>query len=58
MATSLDRPGKQYRIEQHTNMPTIPENLVKIGLVVSEISMLQAIVKKEKERIEKKVTAA
>ena len=29
-------------------MFTIPENLVKIGLVVSEISLLQAIVKKGK----------
>jgi len=29
----------------HTDR-TIPENLVKIGLVVSEISLLQAIVKK------------
>ena len=27
-------------------MSTIPENLVKIGLVVFEISLLQAIVKK------------
>jgi len=41
-------------------MPTIPEILVKIGLVVSEISLLQAIVKKEDddERKGKKVTAA
>jgi len=31
---------------------------VKIGLVVSEISLLQAIVKKEDERTGKKVTAA
>ena len=38
-------------------MSTIPENLVKIGLVVSKISLLQAIVKKE-ERRGKKVTAA
>jgi len=36
-------------------MSTNPENLVKIGLVVSEISLLQAIVKKEKK---KKVTEA
>jgi len=27
----------------------IPENLMKIGLVVSEISLLQAIVKKKKK---------
>ena len=30
-------------------MSTIPETLVKIGLAVSEISLLQAIVEKEKE---------
>jgi len=41
-------------------MSTTPENLVKIGLVVSEICLLQVIVKKEKEkeRIGNKVTAA
>jgi len=43
-------------------MSTTHENLVKIGIVVSEISLLQAIVKKEEEeeeeRIGKKVTAA
>jgi len=38
-------------------MSTTPENLVKIGLVVCEISLLQAIVKK-KERRGKKVTKA
>jgi len=38
-------------------MSSTPENLVKIGLVVSEISLLQAIVKKE-ERRGKKVTSA
>jgi len=32
----------------YTNMSTIPENFVKIGLVVSKISMLQAIVKKRR----------
>jgi len=36
-------------------MSTNPENLVKIGLVDSEISLLQALVKKEKKT--KKVTA-
>jgi len=30
-------------------MPTIPENLVKIVLVVSEISLLQEIGKKEED---------
>jgi len=45
-------------------MSTTHENLVKIGIVVSEISLLQAIVKKEEEeekeeeRIGKKVTEA
>ena len=33
-----------------TNMSTIPENLVKIGLVFSEICLRQAIVKKEKKK--------
>jgi len=33
----------------YTNMSTIPENLVKIGLLVSEIALLQAIVKREEE---------
>jgi len=31
-------------------MSTNPKNLVKIGLVGSDISLRQAIVKKEKER--------
>jgi len=42
-------------------MPTIRENLVKTGLVVSETFLLQAIVKKEekeKKRRGKKVTVA
>jgi len=40
-------------------MSTIPENLVKIGLVISEISLLQAIVKKEEdERSNKSKTQA
>jgi len=33
-------------------MCTISENLVKIDLVVSEISLLQAIVKKEEKKKE------
>ena len=49
METSLDRSGNQYQIEHLTNMSTIPENLVKIGLAVFEISLLQAIVKEEEE---------
>jgi len=32
-------------------MSTNPENLAKIGFVVSQTSLLQAIVKKEEERI-------
>jgi len=40
-------------------MSTTPENLVKISVLVSQISLLQAIVKKEEEeRIGKKVMAA
>jgi len=35
-------------------MSTNPENLVKIGLVVSEISLLQTIVKKERKKEEEK----
>jgi len=31
----------------YTNISTSPGNLVKIGLVVSDISLLQAIVKKK-----------
>jgi len=42
----------------YTSMSTNPENLVKIGLVVSEISLLQAIVKKEKKKMMKEVTEA
>jgi len=33
----------------YTNMSTNPENLVKIALAGSEISLLQAIVKKERK---------
>jgi len=44
------------RLNIYTNISTTPENVVKIGLVVSEISLLQVIVKK-KERIGKKVMA-
>jgi len=42
----------------YTNMSTIPENLVKIGVVVSEISLLQSIVKKEDERSNISITKA
>jgi len=50
MAMSLDRSGNQYQIEHlYTNMSTSPENFVKNGLAVSEISLLQAVVKKEKK---------
>jgi len=31
-------------------MSTIPENLVKIGLVVPEISLLQATIKKRRRK--------
>jgi len=46
------------RLNIYTDMSTIPENLAKIGLAVFEISLLQAIVKKEEDIIGKKVTAA
>jgi len=42
------------RLNIYTNMSTIPENLVKIGLVVSEISLIQAIVKKKRKEEERK----
>jgi len=45
------------RLNIYTNTSTIPENLVKIGLVVSEISLLQAIVRKKKMMM-KEVTEA
>jgi len=51
----LTDPETNTRLNIYTNVSTIPENLVKIDLVVSEISLLQAIFKKE-ERIGKKVT--
>jgi len=42
------------KLNIYSHMTTNPENLVKVGLVDSEISLLQAIVKKddgdEKER--------
>jgi len=43
------------RLNIYTKMSTIRENLVKIGLVVSEISLLQTIIEKEER---KKVTKA
>jgi len=47
MAMSLDQPENQYKIEHlHQHVYTTRENLVKVGLVVSEISLLQAIVNK------------
>jgi len=40
------------RLNIYTNVSTTPKKLVKIGLVVSEISLLQAIVKKRKKKNE------
>jgi len=41
ITTSLDRSGNQSTGQNiYTNMSTTPENLVKIGPVVSEISLL------------------
>jgi len=55
----LTDPETNTRLNIYANMSTIPENLVKIGVLVSQISLLQAIVKKgEEERIGKKVIAA
>ena len=44
-------PRNQYQTEHlHQNVYTTSENLVKIGLVVSDICLLQAIVKKERKK--------
>jgi len=45
------------RFNIYTNTSTIPENLAKIGLVVSEISLPQAIVRKKK-MVMKEITEA
>jgi len=50
MATSLNQSGNQYQIEHLHQHVYHPDNLVKIDLVVSEISLLQAIVKKERKK--------
>jgi len=50
IATSLDQSENQYEIEHLHNMSTSPYSLVKISLVVSEISLLQAIIKKRKKK--------
>ena len=52
----LTDPETNTRLNIYPNMSTIPENLVKIGLVVSEILCSKQSLKKE--RIGKKVTAA
>jgi len=44
------------RLNIYSNMSINPENLVKIGLVVSEISLIQVIVKKEDD--ERSITEA
>ena len=52
----------RFTLHYTTNMSTNPENLTKIGFVVSEISLLQEIVKEEEDdddydkRTAKKVT--
>jgi len=55
MSTSLSNRETNTRSNIYSHMPTNPENLVKIGLVGSEISLLQAIIKKD-EAEKKKVT--
>jgi len=52
MATSLNRSGNQYKIEHLHQHVYHAENLAKIGFVVSKISLLQAIVKKEERKKE------
>ena len=47
----LTDPKTNTRLNTYTNISTIPENLVKIGLVVSEIPLLQAIVKIRKKKV-------
>jgi len=48
MATSLERSRKEYQIEQVHPLSTNPENLVKVGLVGSVISLLH--LKKEEKK--------
>jgi len=48
MATSLERSQNEYQINIYTNMSINPEKLVKIALEGSEISLVQAIVNKER----------
>jgi len=50
MATSADESGNQYQIEHLHQHVYQSESLVKIGLVVSAISLLQATVNFKKER--------
>jgi len=57
MATSFDQSRNQYQIEHLHQHVYHPENLVKIGLVVSEISLLQTVVKNKKMMM-KEVTEA
>jgi len=38
----------------YSHMPTNPENLVKIALIGSEISLLHAIIKKDEAETKKK----
>jgi len=50
VATSLERSRNEYQIEHlHQDFYTSSENLVKIGLIGSEISLPQRAVKEEKE---------
>ena len=50
MATSLIDRETNTRLNIYSHMSTNPENLVKIGLVGSEITVLQAIVKIEDKK--------
>jgi len=49
----LTDPETNTRLNIYTNMCTIHENLEKVGLVVSQNSLLQAIAKKEQRKSRK-----
>jgi len=53
MATSLEQSRNNTRLNTYSYLSTNPENLVTIGVAGSEISLLQAIVKKERKKDEK-----
>jgi len=50
MSLGLSDQETNTRLDIYSHRSTNPENLVKIALVVCEISLLQSIVKKEDEK--------